>query len=583
MHVKQNFVFNKNFCNINKINVLYQNLSNWYKKLKKRSVENYLHILFKKRKRMPYTNIQFEKFYKENKLSLTNDYSDIYVKNNTVIEGKCMFKDCNKNFSKTYDTLKRKTNFYCYDCNNLIKKIKNEEKCLDKNKVIYNNKTLEKFTLEKQIILTEDYSNINVNSKTIIYGQCTYENCNEFYSKTYQQLYLYSIYCKKCTKINALSKYKQTCIEKYGCENAFQNKVSKQKIKETNLKKYGFECAKKSKQVQDKYKTTCLEKYGCENVFQYKEIKEKSRKTNMEKYGVEFCMQNVEIREKSKEICLEKYGVENPSQNQEIKEKIKKTNLQRYGFQSAFQNKDIKQKQKNTCLEKYGVENVFQNREIKEKIRDTNIENYGVENPVQNKEIMKKIRETTKERYGTDYASQNPQVKQKIKETCLKNYGVEYVLKSKEVREKGIQTNLEKYGKRHPMQNAEYSERISKSSYSIKPYKMPSGKVLMIQGFENFGLDDLLNKEKIDEGDIINDRKKVPEVWYIDCNMKLRRHYVDFYIPSQNRCIEIKSSWTFEINKEKVLAKQKAAIEKGMIYEIWIYNEFGKRLDNDYL
>jgi hypothetical protein len=196
---------------------------------------------------------------------------------------------------------------------------------------------------------------------------------------------------------------------------------------------------------------------------------------------------------------------------------------------------------------------------------------------------LKRIRQTTKERFGTEYASQNPQVKQKVKNTCLKNFGVEYALQSKEVREKGIQTNLKNYGTRYPMQNAEYSERVSKTAYTIKPYIMPTGIVMMIQGFENFGLDDLLKKENISEDDIINNRSKVPEIWYIDKKNEKRRHYVDFYIPSQNRCIEIKSSWTFENSKDKVLAKQKAAIEMGMKYEIWIYDGYGKRIDSEYL
>jgi len=46
-------------------------------------------------------------------------------------------------------------------------------------------------------------------------------------------------HCQKCKK----EKYKQTCIEKYGVENAFQSEIIKQKIKETSMKKYGFEHA----------------------------------------------------------------------------------------------------------------------------------------------------------------------------------------------------------------------------------------------------------------------------------------------------------------------------------------------------
>jgi len=189
------------------------------------------------------------------------------------------------------------------------------------------------------------------------------------------------------------------------------------------------------------------------------------------------------------------------------------------------------------------------------------------------------MRITTKERYGTEYASQSEEVKQKVKNTCLEHFGVEYSLQSKEVRKKGIETNIKKYGARHPMQNAEFSEKISKTAYAIKVYTMPSGKLMSIQGFENFCLDDLLNKENIDENDIINERTKVPELWYEDYKGESKRHYVDFYIPSQNRCIEVKSTWTYEKNKEKVLMKQRAAKELGMKYEIRIYDSDGSIIE----
>jgi hypothetical protein len=148
-------------------------------------------------------------------------------------------------------------------------------------------------------------------------------------------------------------------------------------------------------------------------------------------------------------------------------------------------------------------------------------------------------------------------------------------LQSKEIREKGIQTNLAKYGTRYPMQNAEFSEKVSKTAYATKPYIYPSGKIVMVQGFENLCLDDLLLKENVNESDILNERTQVPEIWYDDVNQEKKRHFVDFFIPSQNRCIEVKSTWTFAKNKETVLLKQQAAKELGFNYEIRVYDPNG--------
>jgi len=524
---------------------------------------------------MSYTNNALSQYCKENKVVLTKDYSTVTVNSSTVIEGKCANEKCNELFSKQFRSLIRNKNIYCKQCSKTEKQKRIQEKCSEKNLTVYDNELFKKFTSEKNLVLRKNYSNINVNSNTIIEGTCTFENCNEPYNKRFTAMYKYSVYCKKCTKIDSKNKYKETCVEKYGVANAFQTKDFREKSKKTCLEKYGVENALQSKQIQDKLKKTSLEKYGCENVFQNNEIKEKCKQTCFEKYGVEYGIQNKNIQEKQKTTCLEKYGCENASQNEGIKQKTKETCLEKYGCENVFQNKDIQEKHKNTCLEKYGCENVFQNEEIKKKSKETMIEKYGVENPNQCEEIKARMRITTKERYGTEYASQNEAVKQKVKNTCLEHFGVEYSLQSKEVREKGIKTNLEKYGTKYPMQNSEYSEKVSKTAYCVKSYIMPSGKILSIQGFENFCLDDLLNKENIDENDIVNERTKVPEIWYESEAGELKRHYVDFYIPSQNRCIEIKSTWTLDKNKERVLIKQQAAKALGIKYEIRIYGSDG--------
>lgn len=45
---------------------------------------------------------------------------------------------------------------------------------------------------------------------------------------------------------------------------------------------------------------------------------------------------------------------------------------------------------------------------------------------------------------------------------------------------------------------------------------------------------------------------------------------------SQNRCIEVKSTWTAKLNNHTIFLKQDAAKKLGYIYEIWIYNTKGE-------
>lgn len=47
----------------------------------------------------------------------------------------------------------------------------------------------------------------------------------------------------------------------------------------------------------------------------------------------------------------------------------------------------------------------------------------------------------------------------------------------------------------------------------------------------------------------------------------------------QNKCIEVKSTWTAEKKKDCIFLKQNAAKELGYNYEIWVYNSKGVRVE----
>ena len=254
--------------------------------------------------------------------------------------------------------------------------------------------------------------------------------------------------------------------------------------------------------------------------------------TMLEKYGVEHASQNKEIRNKIKEGFIEKYGVDNPSKLQEIKDKQKKTNLEKYGVEYIVHNAESKAKMFQTNIEKYGVECCLQNKDIKDKIKITNLEKYGVEN-----------------------VGQNYMFHEKMKNTMLKKYGVKY-----------------------PLQNKEIADKSFKICYKSKLFIFPSGKEINCQGYEPFALKDLIINEKIDESDIITGSKNVPTIWYNDENCKKHRHYVDIFISSQNKCIEVKSEWTLKYIKSNIFEKQKAAKEIGYNYEIWVYDCKGNKI-----
>ena len=270
--------------------------------------------------------------------------------------------------------------------------------------------------------------------------------------------------------------------------------------------------------------------------------------------GVEYPQQLQEVKNKSKQTCFFNYGVEHPSQSKEIKQQIKETNLKNYGVEFASQSEDFKNKVKDTCLQKYSVEYPQQSQQIRNKCKQTNLNNYGVEYPAQCKEIREKIKETIKIKYGVEHYSQTDEFKEKCKQTSLKKYGVE-----------------------HPRQNEQFMEKISKRAYKIKTFSFPSGKQIKCQGYEPFALDELVKLQE--EDNIITGCKNVPTIWYNDNSGKKHRHYVDIFIPNENKCIEVKSTWTFRMNKDNIFIKQNAAKELGYDYEIWVYDNKGNKVE----
>ena len=175
--------------------------------------------------------------------------------------------------------------------------------------------------------------------------------------------------------------------------------------------------------------------------------------------------------------------------------------------------------------------------------------------------------------------SQNKEIRDKQKATNFEKYGCENVSQNKEIRDKQKATCLERYGCENPAQNPELSERASKNAYKAYDYIFPSGRIERIQGYEKFMLNDLLQKEAIQEDDIVVARSAVPTVWYKDNNGKKRRYFVDCFVKSQNRCIEAKSTWTASISEDIIYLKQQALKDAGYKCEIWIYDSHGEMVE----
>jgi hypothetical protein len=380
----------------------------------------------------------------------------------------------------------------------------------------YDFERLDKYCKENGVTLVEDYRNTYLDGKVKIKGKCVYENCENEFEKKFDNLVKTGSYCKICIKIMTNKRRKEFCLEKYGHDNITKTDGYKEKIIST---KFTFDL------LQEFCKSNNIslsENYENEKLHAHYFIKGKCSYTD--------C-----INIFSKKFC-------------------KLINFNSLCKSCSIQH--AKEVRKETNLKTIGVENYFQNAEVKNKMKATNLKKYGVE-----------------------YTSQNPEVQNKMKATCLNKYGFSHPSYDKNFQNKIKETNLKKYGVEHLMQNPEYLENMLKKSHKFKDYTMPSGNIIKYQGYENIALDELIINEKIDETDIITGAKNVPNIFYNDENGVKRIHFVDIFIPSQNRCIEVKSTWTF--NKPNVLYKQKSAKELGYNYEIWMYDKKGNKICYD--
>jgi len=180
-----------------------------------------------------------------------------------------------------------------------------------------------------------------------------------------------------------------------------------------------------------------------------------------------------------------------------------------------------------------------------------------------------KISEKTKLSWKEHPESKLKMVKS-YKETMIKKYGVDNFSKTPEFLEKFKNTSLNRYGVEYPNQDPEIYERSCKGRKYYKDYILPSGKKIRIQGYEGYALDILLNSYH--EDDILTKKSDMPIVWY-EFENKRRRYYPDIYIPSQNLIIEVKSTYTYNLETAQIHSKINSLKDMGFNTNIWIIDK----------
>ena len=149
------------------------------------------------------------------------------------------------------------------------------------------------------------------------------------------------------------------------------------------------------------------------------------------------------------------------------------------------------------------------------------------------------------DKYGVESFTQTDEFKESFKRTCIKHYGVD-----------------------HPMKDPTVCEKVLRKLHKFKEYKLPSGKIIKLQGYEGKALDLLFNDGLI-ETDLITSKYEIQkEIGQLKYSFKGKGHayFPDFYIKSKKQVIEVKSTWTFDRCgklpiEDNVFFKKKESVE----------------------
>ena len=409
-------------------------------------------------------------------------------------------------------------------------------------------KSLNQLIERDNAILIGQYDKLS--QKTNIIFKCT---CGNEYTKKFSTIiYVSGLFCKKCV-----------------------NKKGSDKRRKTNIEKYGVECVTQNIDIQNKIKKTVFERYGVNNLSHNKDIQSKKRVTYNKNYGVNNPAGKKSIKDKIEKTCMERYGVKHFMKTDIVKDKIKKTCLKKYGVDCTLKSIIVRNKIKETFHKKYGNYTPFLNKNFKDKIKIINNNKFGVNFPFQSKNIRNKINTTFQKNYGGKSPFISSIIREKKLNTLQINYGVNNPLKSEIIKNKVKQTNIKKYGVEYPSQNIDVQEKIQKTSKTYKLYTMPSGKVVKIQGYEPFALNELITLYH--EDFIKTNKKDVPRITYIDASNINHYYFPDIFISNSNKIIEVKSTWTYKCNIDINNLKAKACKDQGYIFEFWIYDRKGNK------
>lgn len=129
------------------------------------------------------------------------------------------------------------------------------------------------------------------------------------------------------------------------------------------------------------------------------------------------------------------------------------------------------------------------------------------------------------------------------------------------------ETCMKKYGHRNVMQVPEFFQKARRTAFESKRYIWPSGRVTMYQGYENWLYEQLLLT--FSENEIVTE--KLQTFQYVDADGDTRTYFPDAQVG--NVVYEVKSWYTYGLQKEITERKVEAVVAAKYTAEVWIFEK----------
>jgi len=195
--------------------------------------------MYLKNDKIRYDLKYLQNYCNENNIILLEDYTNIQLNRETIITSKCLTDGC-ENICIKHFRLFLESGSNCNNCTELKRINKLKKSSWKSEKIRYNNQYLDVYCNENNIILLEDYTNIQLNRETIVTAKCLSEDCKNKVEKSFRRIVSTGCYCNNCSIVLGKEKSKQTSLEKYGTEYPAQNAEVSEKSSKHAYKAYNF-------------------------------------------------------------------------------------------------------------------------------------------------------------------------------------------------------------------------------------------------------------------------------------------------------------------------------------------------------